>query len=157
MFGWQRFSEDARHTILLAQNKAVSVGQTVVGTEHLLFGLVQEGTVPQLLQQSKVSLDQLKSQLEQVIVSQSDTTLKIVGKEAKLTSGAKRVLELAAEEARSIKTPTNAVEPEHILLGLLRLKEDLPASYTLLTNFGLKLEEVRLQVRIAQAANRKAA
>jgi ATP-dependent Clp protease ATP-binding subunit ClpC len=149
---WRRwkfiFSQDARRIILIAQNQAIANGHIYVGTHYLLFSLVHEGSVPKLLQQLNVPLDQLKAEIVELVQSNANANEKPDWKKAMLTAGSKKVLELAAEEARMIETPRHTVEPEHILLALLRFKGDLPASYTLLHNHGVKLPEARSQVKV---------
>jgi len=152
------FSKNVRRSILVAQNQAIADGHLFVGTQYLLFSLVHEGSVPELLQQLNVPLNQLKEEVIKLIQSNADANVKPDWKKATLTAGSKKVLELAAKEAQTLRTSRNTVEPEHVLLALLHFKKDLPASYTLLNNHGVKLMEARLQVKtILQNRDRKVA
>ncbi len=137
---WQRFTERARKVILLGQEEAARMGSSHVGTEHVLLGLVreQEGVAAQVLERMGVSLNKLRAEIENHIVPRQETG----GSEPKLTPRAKRVLELAADEARRLKH--NYIGTEHLLLALVREKDGIAAK--LLRKFGLNLEKVREQV-----------
>jgi len=137
---WQRFTERARRVILLGQEEASRMSSGHVGTEHLLLGLVREneGVAAQVLQKMGVSLPKVRQEIEAEVQPGGDpgTT------EPKLTPKAKRVLELAADEARRMRH--NYIGTEHLLLALLREKDGLAA--TVLRKLGLNLEKARAQV-----------
>lgn len=136
---WQRFTERARRVILLAQEEAGKMSSGHVGTEHILLGLVRENdsVAAQLLEKMGVLLPLVREAVE--AIAESDT---VVGaSEPILTRQAKRVLELAADEARQIHH--NYIGTEHLLLALLR--ED-GAGASVLRGFGLDLESVRQQL-----------
>lgn len=137
---WQRFTERARKVILLGQEEAGRMGSSHVGTEHILLGLVREneGVAAQVLERMGVSLNKLRGEIEGQIVPRQEPT----GAEAKLTPRAKRVLELAADEARRLKH--NYIGTEHLLLALVREKDGIAAK--VLKKFGMNLEKVREQV-----------
>jgi ATP-dependent Clp protease ATP-binding subunit ClpC len=137
---WQRFTERARRVILLGQEEAGKMNSGHVGTEHLLLGLVREneGVAAQVLQKMGVSLPKVRTEIEQEVQPGSDAG----GGEPKLTPKAKRVLELAADEARRMRH--NYIGTEHLLLALLREKDGLAA--TVLRRLGLNLEKARTQV-----------
>ena len=136
---WQRFTERARSVILLGQEEASRMNSDHVGTEHLLLGLVRqnEGVAAQILQRMGVSLPKVRREIEREVQPESS-----VGSEPKLTPKAKRVLELAADEARRMKH--NYIGTEHLLLALLREKDGLGA--TVLRRLGLDLEKARAEV-----------
>ncbi|PQV64992.1 ATP-dependent Clp protease ATP-binding subunit ClpC [Abditibacterium utsteinense] len=138
---WQRFTERARRVILLGQEEAGKMNSGHVGTEHLLLGLVREneGVAAQVLQKMGVSLPKVRTEIEQEV---SPGGADAGGGEPKLTPKAKRVLELAADEARRMRH--NYIGTEHLLLALLREKDGLAA--TVLRRLGLNLEKARSQV-----------
>ena len=139
---WQRFTERARRVILLGQEEAGKMQSGHVGTEHLLLGLVREneGVAAQVLQKMGIALDKVRFEVESQ--AQPDGTPPSPGGEPKLTPKAKRVLELAADEARRMRH--NYIGTEHLLLALLREKEGLAA--IVLRKLGLNLEKARTQV-----------
>lgn len=137
---WQRFTERARRVILLGQEEAGKMNSGHVGTEHLLLGLVREneGVAAQVLQKMGVSQGKVRTEIEQEVQPGNDAG----SSEPKLTPKAKRVLELAADEARRMRH--NYIGTEHLLLALLREKDGLAA--TVLRRLGLNLEKARTQV-----------
>src|SRR4028119_1042809 len=137
---WQRFTERARRVILLGQEEAGKMNSSHVGTEHLLLGLVREndGVAAHVLQKMGVNLAKVRSEIESEIEPANEAT----APEPKLTPKAKRVLELAADEARRMRH--NYIGTEHLLLALLREKDGLAA--TVLRRLGLNLEKARAQV-----------
>ena len=137
---WQRFTERARRVILLGQEEAGKMNSGHVGTEHLLLGLVREneGVAAQVLTKMGVSLGKVRTEIEGEVQPGNDPT----SGEPKLTPKAKRVLELAADEARRMRH--NYIGTEHLLLALLREKDGLAA--TVLRRLGLNLEKARAQV-----------
>ncbi len=137
---WQRFTERARRVILLGQEEAGKMNSSHVGTEHLLLGLVREneGVAAQVLTKMGVSLQRVREEIEDEI----DHTDEPAGSEPKLTPRAKRVLELAADEARRMRH--NYIGTEHLLLALLREKDGVAAN--VLRKMGLNLEKARHQV-----------
>lgn len=137
---WQRFTERSRRVILLAQEEAGKMNAGHVGTEHLLLGLVREneGVAAQVLVKMGVSLAKVRREIEGEVQHSSKPT----PGEPKLTPKAKRVLELAADEARRMRH--SYIGTEHLLLALLREKDGLAA--TVLRRLGLNLEKARVQV-----------
>jgi ATP-dependent Clp protease ATP-binding subunit ClpC len=137
---WQRFTERARRVILLGQEEAGKMNSSHVGTEHLLLGLVREneGVAAQVLQKMGVNLAKVRSEIEAEIEPSEETS----APEPKLTPKAKRVLELAADEARRMRH--NYIGTEHLLLALLREKDGLAAK--VLRKLGLDLEKARNRV-----------
>jgi ATP-dependent Clp protease ATP-binding subunit ClpC len=137
---WQRFTERARRVILLGQEEAGKMSASHVGTEHLLLGLVREneGVAAQVLQKMGVNLAKVRAEIESEIEPANEPT----APEPKLTPKAKRVLELAADEARRMRH--NYIGTEHLLLALLREKDGLAAK--VLRKLGLDLEKARAKV-----------
>jgi ATP-dependent Clp protease ATP-binding subunit ClpC len=140
---WQRFTERARRVILLGQEEAGKMQTGHVGTEHLLLGLVREneGVAAQVLQKMGIALEKVRHEVEAQAVPDGSPPPG-PSAEPKLTPKAKRVLELAADEARRMRH--NYIGTEHLLLALLREKEGLAA--IVLRKMGLNLDKARSQV-----------
>ena len=137
---FERFTERARKVVYLAQQEAARLGHNVVGTEHLLLGLVVEGegVAAKALEVINISLERIRQEVEKIIGSGEPNPFG----EIPFTPRAKRVLELAVEEGRQMGH--NYVGTEHILLGLIREGEGVAAQ--VLKNLGADLEKVRKQV-----------
>lgn len=140
---WQRFTERARRVILLGQEEAGKMKSGHVGTEHLLLGLVREneGVAAQVLQKMGIALDKISAEITPQTDPEAAASPTPV-REPKLTPKAKRVLELAADEARKMRH--NYIGTEHLLLALLREEDGLAA--IILRKLGLDLEKARVQV-----------
>ncbi|MDI6709781.1 MAG: ATP-dependent Clp protease ATP-binding subunit [Thermoanaerobacterales bacterium] len=135
MFG--RFTKRAQKVILLAQEEARRLNYPYVGTEHLLLGLIREGegVAAKILADLGIDAGKVKRVIEQMV----ETGQGPVGVEVTLTPRAKRVLELAVDEARRLGH--NYVGTEHLLLGLIREGEGVAAQ--ILTGMGADLNKVR--------------
>jgi ATP-dependent Clp protease ATP-binding subunit ClpA len=135
---WQRFTESTRRVILMGQEEAGKMGSGYVGTEHLLLGLLVESecVAGQLLQKLDLTADFVRDTIREVPEPQNR------GVEPKLTPGAKRALELAADEARRMRH--SYIGTEHLLLALLRERDGLAAE--ILLDVGLNLADMREQV-----------
>ncbi|BAS29121.1 ATP-dependent Clp protease ATP-binding subunit [Limnochorda pilosa] len=138
MFG--RFTERAQKVVVLSQEEARRLGHNVVGTEHILLGLVAEGegVAARALQQMGISLNGVRAEVEKVIGRGENPPTGQIG----FTPRAKRVLELAFDEARQLGH--TYIGTEHILLGLIREGEGVAAQ--VLRNMGADLDGVRKQV-----------
>ena len=125
----------------LANQEAQRFNQDYIGTEHILLGLVKEGSGvgATVLKNLEVDIKKLRLEVEKMVKSGPDMVT--MGKLPQ-TPRAKKVIEYAIEEARALNH--NYVGTEHILLGLLRETEGIAAQ--VLMNLGLKLEEVRQEV-----------
>ncbi len=138
---FNRFTERARKVVILAKEEARRFNHDYIGTEHILLGLIREGegVAATVLQKLGVSLENIRLEIEKLV--QPGPTTQIIG-DIPFTPRAKKVLELAAEEARSLGH--NYIGTEHLLLGLIREGEGV-ASQVLL-NLGLDLNTVRNEV-----------
>ncbi|MFS8524154.1 MAG: ATP-dependent Clp protease ATP-binding subunit [Limnochordales bacterium] len=138
MFG--RFTERAQKVVVLSQEEARRLGHNVVGTEHILLGLAAEGegVAARALQSMNISLDAVRSEVEKGIGKGEHPPQGQIG----FTPRAKRVLELAFDEARQLGH--TYIGTEHILLGLIREGEGVAAQ--VLKNLGADLDKVRRQV-----------
>jgi hypothetical protein len=139
---FERFTDRARRVVVLAQEEARLLNHNYIGTEHLLLGMVHEGegVAAEALEQVGVSLDRVRSEVEQIIgrgVGQPDP-----GAHIPFTPRAKKVLELSLREA--LQLGHNYIGTEHILLGLIREGDGVAAQ--VLTKLGADLSRVRQQV-----------
>ena len=141
---WQRFTERARRVVFFAQEEAGRLGENYVSTEHLLLGLVRENdsVAARILDRMGVSLSRVKSEIERQ-VSRGDGRL---GQDMQLTPRAKRVIDLAYDEARQLNN--NYIGTEHLLLGLIREGEGLAGR--VLAKLGVDLERTRREVMSLQ-------
>jgi len=138
---FNRFTERARKVIILAKEEARRFNHDYIGTEHILLGLIREGEGVAAAVLEKLGLDLQTIRLEVEKVVQPGPTTQILG-DIPFTPRAKKALELAAEEARSLGH--NYIGTEHILLGIIREGESV-ASQVLL-NLGLDLERVKNEI-----------
>jgi ATP-dependent Clp protease ATP-binding subunit ClpC len=138
---YERFTDRARKVMQLANQEAQRFNHEYVGTEHVLLGLVKEGSgvAANVLKNLDVDLRKIRVEVEKIV--QSGPDMVTMGKLPQ-TPRAKKVIEYAIEEARNLNH--NYVGTEHLLLGLLREQEGVAAQ--VLMNLGLKLEEVREEV-----------
>src|SRR6266576_2185577 len=133
---WQRFTERARKVVFYAQEEAGRLGENYVSTEHLLLGLVRENdsVAARILDRIGVSLGRIRSEIERQ-VTRGDGRL---GQDMQLTPRAKRVIDLAYDEARQLNN--NYIGTEHLLLGLIREGEGLAGR--VLAKLGVEIERV---------------
>ena len=138
---YERFTDRARKVMQLANQEAQRFNHEYVGTEHVLLGLVKEGSgvAANVLKNLDVDLRKIRVEVEKIV--QSGPDMVTMGKLPQ-TPRAKKVIEYAIEEARNLNH--NYVGTEHLLLGLLREQEGVAAQ--VLMNLNLKLEEVREEV-----------
>jgi len=138
---FERFTDRARKVMALANQEAQRFNHEYIGTEHILLGLVKEGSGvgATVLKNLDVDIKKLRLEVEKLVKSGPDMVT--MGKLPQ-TPRAKKVIEYAIEEARALNH--NYVGTEHILLGLLRESEGIAAQ--VLMNLGLKLEDVRQEV-----------
>src|SRR5512133_740229 len=138
---FERFTDRARKVMALANQEAQRFNHEYIGTEHILLGLVKEGSGvgANVLKNLDVDLRKVRLEVEKLVKSGPDMVT--MGKLPQ-TPRAKKVIEYAIEEARNLNH--NYVGTEHLLLGLLREHDGVAAQ--VLTNLGLRLEEVREEV-----------
>ncbi|MBX3096359.1 MAG: ATP-dependent Clp protease ATP-binding subunit [Fimbriimonadaceae bacterium] len=141
---WQRFTERARKVVFYAQEEAQKFGEGYVSTEHLLLGLVREtdSVAARVLERLGVGLMRIRGEVEkqlprgEVRPSQDMT----------LTPRAKRVIDLAYDEARNLNN--NYIGTEHLLLGLIREGDGLAGR--VLAKLGIELDRARREVMALQ-------
>src|SRR6202011_5754277 len=133
------FTERARRSIVLAQEEAQRLGNNYIGTEHILLGIISEGEslAAKVLETLGVNLAKVRQEVEAIVGRGGQT----VQQEMVFTPRAKRVIELAFEEARQLNH--NYIGTEHLLLGLIREGEGVAAR--VLTNLGVDPAKVRVQ------------
>ena len=138
---FERFTDRARKVMALANQEAQRFNHEYIGTEHILLGLVKEGSGvgANVLKNLDVDIKKLRLEVEKLVKSGPDMVT--MGK-LPHTPRAKKVIEFAIEEARSLNH--NYIGTEHLLLGLLRETEGVAAQ--VLMNLGMKLEDVRQEV-----------
>lgn len=134
------FTDRSRKVLHLANQEAQRFNHEYVGTEHILLGLIKEGSgvAVNVLKNLDMNLEKLRIEVEKVVPAGPDMTM------GKLphTPLAKRVIEYSMEEARTFNH--NYVGTEHLLLGLLKVKEGVAVQ--VLTNLGITTELVREEV-----------
>ncbi|HLV79458.1 MAG TPA: Clp protease N-terminal domain-containing protein [Chthonomonadaceae bacterium] len=140
---WQRFTERARRVVFFAQEEAGRLGENYVSTEHLLLGLIRENdsVAARVLDTMGVSLGRIRKEIERQ-VTRGDGRLQ----DMQLTPRAKRVIDLAYDEARNLGN--NYIGTEHLLLGLIREGEGLAGR--VLAKLGVTLETTRLEIKTLQ-------
>jgi len=138
---FNRFTERARKVLVLAKEEARRFNHDYIGTEHILLGLIREGegVACAVLQNLGIDLDRLRVEIEKLITAGSAAS--VLG-DVPFAPRAKKALELAAEEARSLGH--NYIGTEHILLGLLREEEGIASQVIL--SLGLDLKRVKDEI-----------
>ena len=138
---FERFTDRARKVMALANQEAQRFNHEYIGTEHVLLGLVKEGSGvgANVLKNLDVDLRKVRLEVEKLV--KAGPEMVTMGKLPQ-TPRAKKVIEYAIEEARNLNH--NYVGTEHLLLGLLREHDGVAAH--VLMNLGLKLEQVREEV-----------
>ncbi len=134
---FEKFSERARRVLSLAQEEAQRFNHNYIGTEHMLLGLVREteGVAALVLSNLNVELVKVRSAVEFIIGRGERPTPGEIG----LTPRAKKVIELAVDEARRLNQ--SYIGTEHLLIGLMREGEGVAAG--VLESLGVSLEKVR--------------
>ena len=137
---FKRYTEKAKKAIMIAQEEAVNLSHDYIGTEHILIGLLkeEEGVASQVLKQLGVNVDKVVEEVERLV---GKGEYQQVG-EVTFTPRAKKVLELASQEASQLKN--NYIGTEHILLGLI--KEGSGVAVRILTDLGISLDNVYSEI-----------
>jgi len=140
---YERFTDRARKVMQLANQEAQRFNHEYIGTEHILLGLVKEGSgvAANVLKNLDIDLRKIRLEVEKIVQHGPGGEQVVMGR-LPHTPRAKKVIEYSIEEARNLNH--NYVGTEHLLLGLLREQEGVAAQ--VLMNLGLKLEDVREEV-----------
>ncbi|MBC7791813.1 MAG: ATP-dependent Clp protease ATP-binding subunit [Anaerolineae bacterium] len=135
------FTERVRKVLAMAREEAARLHHEYVGTEHILLGLIREGegVAAAVLQNLSIDLDEIQQKIEEQVKKGKAT--QATGPDLPYTSRAKKVLELAMNEARELNH--SYVGTEHLLLGLLREEKGIAAQ--VLTDIGVNLETARAE------------
>ncbi len=141
---WERFTERAHRVISFAQEEAAQLGESCVGTEHLLLGITREpeSAGAKVLVRLGISLQSVRDET----MSQVTTSTVNLRRDRELTPRGKKVIALACEEAEMLRN--NYIGVEHLLLGLLGEGDGLAAR--VLNKLGVDLERARQEVRAMQ-------
>ena len=136
---YDRWTEKTKKVVRYARQEAQRMGHHYIGTEHLLLGLVREGTgvAATVLQRLGLDPKRIRWEVEKSVKDSADDVPS--GKEFTFGPRAKKAFEYAVEEAR--KLGQNYIGTEHLLLGLLREEEGIAAQ--VLLNLGVDLDEVQ--------------
>jgi len=137
---FKRYTEKAKKAIMIAQEEAINLNHDYIGTEHILIGLIkeEEGVASRVLRQLGVNTDKVVEEVERLV---GKGEYQQVG-EIAFTPRAKKVLELASQEASQLKN--NYISTEHILLGLI--KEGSGVAVRILTDLGINLDDVYSEI-----------
>jgi ATP-dependent Clp protease ATP-binding subunit ClpA len=148
---WQRFTHDARKVVFYAQEEAGRLGQAYVSAEHFLLGLTREpgSAAAIVLDRLGVSSDRLRTD----VLARAEKSTDLTHHDMQLSVGAKRVIDLAYDEARRLEN--EFIGTEHLLIGMIRDDGGLPAS--VLSALGVDLDVVRNAVDVLQAERRAGA
>jgi len=138
---FDRFTDRARKVMQLARSEAMRFNHEYIGTEHILLGLIQEGSgvAANVLKNLGLDLSKIRHEIEKSV--QAGPNMVTIG-QLPFTPRAKKVLEFAVEEATALGH--NYIGTEHLLLGLLR--ETGGKAAQVLLNLGVRLQEVREEV-----------
>ncbi|MCB9896035.1 MAG: ATP-dependent Clp protease ATP-binding subunit [Planctomycetes bacterium] len=139
---FEQFTERARKVLGLARQEAQKFNHEYIGTEHILLGLILEGSgvAATVLRNMDVDLRKIRLEIEKLV--QQGPQVMTAPSKLPFTPRAKRVIDLAKEEAATLNH--EHVGTEHLLLGLLRENEGIAAQ--VLMNLGVRLDEVREEV-----------
>jgi ATP-dependent Clp protease ATP-binding subunit ClpA len=146
MYPFERFNEEAKRSLTLAQEEAERSHNSYIGTEHLLLGLlrVEKGTAHRVLTELGVDIHTVREVIKGVIGRNE----RILVQSIIPTSRVKKVIELSFEEAR--RMGDNEVDTGHMLLGLIVEGEGIAAH--VLTDLGATLEKVRPAIEHVRSA-----
>ena len=138
---FDRFTDRAKKVMSFARQEAMKFNHEYIGTEHILLGLVQEGSgvAANVLKNMTIDLEKIRHEVEKIV--KTGPSMVTMG-QLPFTPRAKKVLELSLEEASQLSH--NYIGTEHLLLGLIRENEGIAAQ--VLMNLGVKLDEVREEV-----------
>ncbi|MFP4164424.1 MAG: ATP-dependent Clp protease ATP-binding subunit [Chitinispirillaceae bacterium] len=136
------FTDRVKKVMQIAREESVRLGNDYVGTEHLLLGLIKEGdgVAVAVMRSMGVDLDELTTNIEKTITSTGG--MMTIGQMLPFTPRAKKVLEIAANEARSMSH--KYIGTEHLLLALMKDTESAAANA--LASAGLEYERVKEEI-----------
>jgi len=138
---YERFTDRARKVMLFANQEALRCNHEYIGTEHILLGLLKEGSgvAVRVLRNSGIDLRNIRHEVEKLVPSGPH---QVPMGRFPHTPRTKRVIEYSTDEAKNLNH--DYVGTEHILLGLLREEESVASQ--VLMNLGLRINEVRKEI-----------
>jgi len=147
---YEVFTDRARKVMQLANQEAERFHHEYIGTEHILLGLVQEGsgTATHVLKNLDLDLNDIRVEIERIVQKRENA---VTPGSLPQVPRVKQVIQYALEEAHNLNHPR--VGTEHVLLGLLREESGVAAQ--ILKNLGLRLENVRDEVQRVIGPERK--
>jgi len=134
---FDRFTEKAKKVIAYARQEAQRLGHEYIRTEHLLLGVLREGTGMAYTALQKLDVDPKRVRLAVEKRVKHSSEVRSTGKQFPFAPEAKKTLELAVEEGKRV----GYVGTEHILLGLLRVGEGIAGE--VLSEMGVEAEDVQ--------------
>jgi ATP-dependent Clp protease ATP-binding subunit ClpC len=145
---FEQFTERSQIAVALARDEALALGHNYIGTEHLLLGLLREQRSPaaQVLEVLGVRVGEVRAEVERIIGRGDGATRD----EIAFTPRAKKVLERSVREADG--SGADSVGTEHILLGLVRVRDGIAAR--ILVDSGADLHALRKELRRMVAVSR---
>ena len=137
---FEKFSEEARKVLSFAQEQAKLLNHGYIGTEHVFLGLINENEciATKCLVDLAVDLSTVKAKIDVILEEKQSTEVRELG----LTPDAKKVIELAVDEARMMSS--NYIGTEHILIGLLR--EGASDVVNILLEYKIDIDIVRARI-----------
>ncbi len=138
---YERFTDPVRRAMQRANQVAQRFNHEYIGTEHILLGMIEEGSglAVTILKNLNVDPQKIRTEVQRIVRSGKD---KASGNTLLQTPRAKRIIEYALEEARGLNH--NYVGTEHLLLGLIREAEGVAGQ--VLLNFGVRLDDARNEI-----------
>ncbi len=139
---YERFSDRARKVMQLANQEAQRFNHEYIGTEHILLGLVKEGSgvAANVLENLDIDLRKIREETEKLVKPGGPEGVTV--NRIPHSPGAKKAIENAVAAASDLNH--NYVGTEHLLLGLLRVEEG--TAVKVLTALGVTVEKVREEV-----------
>jgi len=137
---FKRYTEKAKKVVMIAQEEAINLNHDYIGSEHILIGLLkeEEGVASLVLKQLGLNVDKVTEEVERLV---GKGEYQQIG-EIAFTPRAKKILELASQEASQLKN--NYIDTEHILLGLI--KEGSGVAVRILSDLGVNLDNVYSEI-----------
>lgn len=143
---YEKFTDNARKVMQLANQEAQRLGQEFIAPEHILIGLVSsENTIPaRIFADHGITSQTLRTEIEKILPSGIEL---VAAERLPETPNTKKVIEYAMEEAKTLHH--SYVGPEHLLLGLLRIENEKSIPHQVFRNLRLNPDRIREEVLLA--------
>jgi ATP-dependent Clp protease ATP-binding subunit ClpC len=137
---FERFTDRARKVVVFTQEEATLLGHNLIGTEHILLGLIREGDgiAARALESLDISLEAVRHEIEEIVGRGEAASTSHIP----FSPRAREVLELSLREA--LQLGHNFIGTEHLLLGLIREREGVAVQ--VLQSLGVEPDRIRLNV-----------